>query len=57
LQRITTTKVYWHDNDDREAILNYWNEKLDLEIKTPDQDIFKPPNTVTNRPNLRSDEM
>jgi hypothetical protein len=49
--------VYWHDNDDREAILNYWNEKLVLEIKTPDQDIFKPPNTITNRPNLRSDEM
>ena len=57
LNEITTTKVYWHDDDNREDILNFWNEKLTVKIKTPDQDIFMPPNLVTNRRNLRSDEM
>ena len=57
LQRITTTRVYWHDDDKREDILDYWNEKLKIDIKTPDQDIYKRPNTITNRLNLRSDEL
>ena len=57
LNEITTTKVYWHDNDNREEILSYWNKNLTVEIRTPDQNVFMRPNLLTNRRNLRSDEM
>ncbi len=57
LNEITTTKVYWHDNDNHEEILSYWNKNLTVEIRTPDQNVFMRPNLLTNRRNLRSDEM
>lgn len=57
LQEITTTKVYWHNDDNRDEILAFWNENMKLEVKSPDQELFMPPNLDTNRRNLRSDEM
>ena len=57
LHKVTTTKVYWHDNEDRTSIIEYWNTHMPDKIETPDQNGFKAPNLDTNRRNLRSDEM